>query len=275
MTSLGEGMVVRLSAATVLGWLLAACLLGGCSTGRIQPTHTGAKNPPGDRPAIQATKGTDVRPSAESKRPLHADEDPGGPTLSSQLRVASLDDSQLGDIRGGLETGSGVELNFAFQQATFVDHNLVQNVVIPTLTVAQQAGTVSATMPTGTPLIGHDPQAPTLKTAALAGLGMTGAPAEAATTLAKANSLVSNGTSVQITSPGAAIPTVLGYGATSVVSTLGGGGLTNIVANTANNQLIQQVTTINIGITGLQQLLQQGVPGSVMSQLNAVNALRH
>ena len=53
---------------------------------------------------------------------------------------------------------------------------------------------------------------------------------------------------------------------------LGGGGLTNVVSNTANNQLVQQMTTITIGINGLQQLLQQGgVPSTVLNRLNSAS----
>ena len=186
--------------------------------------------------------------------------------------AASLDDSQLGAVRGGVDLGSGVELNFAFQQATFVDHNLVQNVVIPTLTVSQSAGSNSAV--SGISETG-DVQVPTFSAPSFAGLAMTGMPSANVTTVTSASTVTNNGTTLQITSPGAGIPTVVGNGAASVVTTLGGGGLTNIIANTANNQLVQQTTTINIGITGLQQLLQQAVPASVMNQINSTNALRH
>ena len=61
----------------------------------------------------------------------------------------------------------------------------------------------------------------------------------------------------------------------TVMSAFGTAGLTNLVANTANNQLVQQMTTINVGVSGLQQLLQQGVPTSVIDQLNMTNALHH
>jgi hypothetical protein len=41
----------------------------------------------------------------------------------------------------------------------------------------------------------------------------------------------------------------------TVISEAGAGGVTNLFRNTANGQLVQQVTSINIGITGLNQML--------------------
>jgi hypothetical protein len=46
---------------------------------------------------------------------------------------------------------------------------------------------------------------------------------------------------------------------------LGSGGLTNVVGNTANNALVQQVTTINLAISGLQQLLNQHVNSALLN----------
>ncbi len=101
--------------------------------------------------------------------------------LRQQLTIASLSDNQLGDIRGGLDAGSGVELNFAFQQATLVDHNVVQNIVLPTLTVAtNSAGNPTASVssiPAGS-ISGSNIAASPVSTASFAGLGMAGAPSE-------------------------------------------------------------------------------------------------
>ena len=41
----------------------------------------------------------------------------------------------------------------------------------------------------------------------------------------------------------------------TVISEAGAGGVTNLFRNTANGQFIQQVTAINIGITGLNQMM--------------------
>jgi hypothetical protein len=60
---------------------------------------------------------------------------------------------------------------------------------------------------------------------------------------------------------------------TQIASALGGGGLTNVISNTANNQLVQQVIAANIGITGLSQALQsQGVASTVMNRLTSATS---
>jgi hypothetical protein len=294
-------MAVYRLAATLFRLGLAVCLLGGCSAVGVRRTEMQGTGPVSDNAIAQAV-GHPRLASASARDLSRAEEDrssnrqpgtggdpktvsdagqpPSAPIarhtdsdIRKQLTIASLDDSQLGDIRGGLDTGSGLELNFAFQQATFVDHNLVQNVVVPTITVSPSAAASAAgpAAASGAPMANI--QAPTISTASFAGLGVGGLPSGTVTTLAGAGTVVSNGTSIQIMSPTSAVPSAAGGGAASVLTTLGGGGLTNIVANTANNQLVQQLTTINIGVTGLQQLVQQGIPAAVMSQLNSVKAL--
>jgi hypothetical protein len=54
----------------------------------------------------------------------------------TRLASAALDEAKLNDIRGGYDISSGVTVNFAFEQATYVNHNLAQNAVIPTLTIS-------------------------------------------------------------------------------------------------------------------------------------------
>jgi hypothetical protein len=75
----------------------------------------------------------------------------------------------------------------------------------------------------------------------------------------------------QVSSPAMAIQSILNNGMTSVVSNLGA-GVTNTISNAANNQLIQQVITANIGITGLSQTIQQNVTSTVASRLAAANS---
>ena len=58
-------------------------------------------------------------------------------------------------------------------------------------------------------------------------------------------------TQAQVSSPAMAVQSLVNSGMTSVVSSLGGGGVTNTITNSANNQLVQQVITANINITGL------------------------
>jgi hypothetical protein len=129
-------------------------------------------------------------------------------------------------------------VNFSFQEATYVNHNLAQSIVVPTMTVSPGSGTGTAAMASGS---------------ALAPIGNIA-------------------TQVRANSPTLAIQSILNNGMTSVVSNLGGGGVTNTVSNAANNQLIQQVITANIGITGLSQTIQQNVASTVASRLAAANS---
>jgi hypothetical protein len=158
--------------------------------------------------------------------------------VGERFAAAVLDDSQLGEIRGGLSTGSGLLVNFSFQQATYVNHNLTQSIVVPTITVSPGSATGAAAKASGS---------------AFAPVGNLA-------------------TRVQAGSPTLAIQSILNNGLTSVVSNLGGGGVTDTVRNAANNQLIQQVTTANIGIIGLSQTIQQNMASTVASRLAAANS---
>jgi hypothetical protein len=162
---------------------------------------------------------------------------PANTAIGERLAASALDDSQLGGIRGGLSTGSGLVVNFSFQEATYVNHNLAQSIVVPTISVSP-GSTAGA----------------------------------AATASASALAPIENlARQVQVGSPSLAIQSILNNGMTSVVSNLGGGGVTNMVSNAANNQLIQQVITANIEITGLAQTIHQNLASTVASRLAAAN----
>ena len=158
--------------------------------------------------------------------------------IRERVASASLDDQSLGQIRGGFSTDSGLVVNFSFQEATYVNQNLTQSVVIPTLTVA-----------------------PGSNTAAMAGSFAPG------TTVP-----IGNAVQTQVSSPAQAVQSIVNSGMTSVVSNVTKGGITNVVSNTANNQLIQQMITANIGITGLSQAMQQSVASTVLSRVMAANS---
>lgn len=206
--------------------LLAICaamtvnVLAGCSAGRIvasdDPIGPPAKT--ADRAGVGPTKAA----------------------IGERFASVALDDSQLGGIRGGLSTGSGLVVNFSFQEATYVNHNLTQSIAVPTITVSPNSttGLMATTAATGS---------------AMASIGNTA-------------------TQLQASSSTLAIQSILNNGMTSVVSNLGNGGVNNTVSNAANNQLVQQMITANIGITGLSQSLQQNVASSVASRLAAANS---
>jgi hypothetical protein len=195
--------------------ILAAGVVAGCSESRI------AASP----------EGTAAPPKTERRVPVQPAKTPVGQRFAS----AALDDGQLGGVRGGMSTGSGMMVNFSFQEATYVNHNLTQNIIVPTMTISPGSSSASAaTMAVGSAITGINTSA----------------------------------THVQMSTPSQVVQS----GMTSVVSSLGGGGVTNHIGNTANNQLVQQLITANIGITGLNQALQQGVASTVMSRVQAATA---
>lgn len=198
---------------------VAAGAVAGCSDSRIATSG---------EPIAQAAKIAD-----------RATVQPANTALGERLAAAALDDSQLGEIRGGLSTSSGLVVNFSFQEATYVNHNLAQNIVVPTMTVSpgSATGVVSTVTASGSAL----------------------------------TPFVATAKQAQVSSPAMAIQSILNNGMTSVVSNLGA-GVTNTISNAANNQLIQQVITANIGITGLSQTLQQNVASTVASRLAAANS---
>jgi hypothetical protein len=75
-----------------------------------------------------------------------------------------------------------------------------------------------------------------------------------------------------VASSALAVQSLVNSGMTSVVSSLGGRGVTNTITNAANNQLVQQVITANFNITGLSQTIQQSVASTVLSRVTAANA---
>lgn len=157
------------------------------------------------------------------------------------VAVAVIDDQSLGEIRGGLNAGSGMVVSFSFQEATYVNQNLTQSIAIPTLTISPGSNTTSVTS-------SFSPGALT--------------PA-------------ANAVRTQLSSPAQTVQSIVNSGMTSVASNLGKGGITNVISNTASNQLIQQMITANFGITGLSQAMQQGVASTVMGHLAAANAQFH
>ena len=224
--------------------VIAATVLGGCS----------------DAPAIRAHENT-AAPTVTG-RPAAAHT--ANASLGEHFASAALDDRGLGQIRGGLDAGPGVVMSFAFQEATYINGNLAQSIVVPTITGSPATGAASVAS-TGSAGNALSPS----------GLGTTAAPVAANTTI---SSIVLGGTSagtvqVQVSPPAPVIQSLMNSGMTSVVSNLGSGGITNVISNTASNQRVQQVITAQIGVTGLSQLLQQqGVLSTMMNRLTAANS---
>ena len=199
--------------------------LGGCSETRVADVGDGIA-------------------TAQSEN--HKKDQPAPTAISKAFANVALDDQELGGIRGGLSIGSGLLLNFAFQELTFVNHNLTQNIVIPTITVSPGSTTASVagvTVP-GAGVSNFSPNS-------VAGVGNLATP---------------------VSSPALAVQSILNSGMTQVVSSIGGGGVTNLISNTANNQVVQQLITANINISGLSQTVQQSVASTVLSRVQAATS---
>jgi hypothetical protein len=201
--------------------VVAATLVGGCSDNRVTT--------PGP---ITAAPGPGLQHAASTAKA----------PIGDSFATAALDDRSLSVIRGGLSTGSGLTLNFSFEEATFINHQLTQSIVVPTVTVSPGSNTA---------VVGNTSSGLTPSAIAPAGSGVAQA---------------------QVASPALSVQSIINQGMTSVVSSLGGGGFTNTISNAANNQLIQQVITANINVTGLSQTVQQSVAATVLSRVAAANA---
>ncbi|HET9146711.1 MAG TPA: hypothetical protein VFN77_01545 [Acetobacteraceae bacterium] len=133
----------------------------------------------------------------------------------------ALNDRELTGIRGGFSPAPGITLNFAFQQSTYQNHQLIQSTIIPDSTIRLSPSGGAALVQQAT-RAASGPSA-----SALAGAG---------------------------TAPAA------------VLTEIGPGGITNVIRNTSNNQLVQQMTSISIGVSGLSQLLSRQAQAMTLDQ---------
>jgi hypothetical protein len=166
--------------------LLAACAilaaggLAGCSESRIMTSADGTTAPPKTELRVQY-----------SRRRLRS---------GSALRAPRWTTASPGGVRGGMSTGSGMMVNFSFQEATYVNHNLTQNIIVPTMTISPGSSSASTA-------------AMTAGGSSVMGVGTT----------------ASYG---QVSTPSQVVQSVVNNGMTSVVSSLDRGGVTNHIGNT-------------------------------------------
>lgn len=240
---------LRAGAAAILGASLIAST-AGCAGGG----------------PVLASKARPAAPLLAVKRAAPGGHDaPGGRASAGGLMaMAALDDHQLGRLRGGFDTGAGPQLSFGFQQTTYVNGSQLSNYVQPTITFARNADTNSfvptaMATPTSTsplPLPTGANGTPTLVlTGGGAGQPFLGVPASTTGSAPSYNWSNLGYGPAAATTVAPASATLPDTGATSV-TTLLGGGLTNTVANTANNQLVQQVTKVDISAMGFNGFLQ-------------------
>jgi len=230
--------VTGLTSLLMASAVIAASLLGGCTD------------------QIVGIVGSDAETHIASshRAPQHASSERAvgakatGGNMTTRLASAALDDAKLSDIRGGYDIGSGVTVNFAFQQATYVDHSLTENVVIPTLTISPGQGTVS--------------------TGGLAQVAAGGS-------ISSATVVANGGIQTQVSVSNSMLQALVNSGMASVIGpSAGNGGTSTTLINGANNQLIQQMTTIDIGVSGLSKLMQPNIASSALGRIAGPSAFR-
>lgn len=253
-----------LSTLLIASAVVAASLLGGCSDKIIGVVGSDVEAPA--HAVKQVSRHMPVKradpPMATRQMPVKSADAPLAIRRDVQQRLASLalDDAKLSDVRGGFDASSGVTLNFAFQQATFVNHDLIENVVVPTLTISpSQTGGVAA-------------GGAAAQSSSIAGLSAFGIPGALSTTagagINSATVVTDNSVQTQVSVSNSTLQALVNSGLATVVGGgTGNGGVTSVLTNTGNNQLIQQMTTIDIGVSGLSKLMQQGVASSVINRL--------
>lgn len=283
----------KLLAASVV---IAASLLGGCSDHLLvgsgeAPMPPATEQPAPPFPALDGAPLASVQPPVSFRAVEQVAQSASAPSLPQAARPVpavmpatispassgdqpdrrlasnALDDRDLAQVRGGFAANSGVVLNFAFQQATFIDHNLAQTIVVPTLTISPGQG--GASVAGASPMTGLS--TPNVNVSSLTGLGVS-AQSQSAITGAK---VLPNGTvQTQVSVAAPVIQSLVNSGMASVVSSFGNGGLSSVITNTASNRVVQQSTTIDLGVSGLSSLMRQSIPATVMNRLSGPNLLR-
>ncbi len=284
--------------------MMIAGALGGCSHDASrspgEPAFTRHSDAARDGRSAEASRSADRFAALQGRAPA------AGAPFATGLAANTIDDTTLGAVRGGFDTG-GVQFSFAFQEQTFIDHNLVQTIVVPTITLASNAtGSAISTAPSPFGRMGN--AMPTLVSAGslrssnggaarLSGaalplglLGSTTTPSSPGGQGLTATTVVSNGAAhSQVTSLSPLVqglvdsglpPLVTGgaasvqnSGRTTVTSSLAGNGLTNLVTNTANNRLVQQTVNLHLGLSGVSQLIQQQAAAGVANRLATSNTV--
>ncbi|GLR67759.1 hypothetical protein GCM10010909_24400 [Acidocella aquatica] len=156
---------------------------------------------------------------------------------SLQLAALQLPYQALGQIRGGFDVKPGLSISFAFQQVDYQGKTVIQSILVPLTTLTSGSGGAIASV--------------------------TGGGTTTLTQQGAGDPTVINvgGNTIQVPAGTSSITlsSSINQGASVVISSLGGGGISNIISNTANNMMLSQVTTMNVEITGMSQwLAQQG-----------------
>ncbi|BAJ82256.1 hypothetical protein ACMV_29090 [Acidiphilium multivorum AIU301] len=167
---------------------------------------------------------------------------------------AALSDARLASIRGGFDLTPQLTVDFAYRQVTTVNGTVIAAVAIPQIHLAFGPATAALSLPsiatTTTPSVGATGSAPPTPPAPNTATPSVPTPLPAPT----------------MTSPAALVHSVSNVGGTNVATTFSSSGIATIIANTANNALIQNQIAVDIGTTGMSTLLTGQAHAMMISQ---------
>jgi hypothetical protein len=186
--------------------------------------------------------------------------------------TAPLSTRELGAVRGGFDMTPKLTINFAFQQIESSGTRIIQSIEVPMTTL-------NLNMPNITPVVTTNVTAGTSGVTGNGWSNTSNTPNETSNTTPGSNTTTSTYTPAPSYTPTPSNTPTPSYtpapnntpsnssnitltssandGATIVQSALGGGGITNVISNTANNALITQMTTMNIAISGMASWISQ------------------
>ena len=179
-------------------------------------------------------------PLASAAAPITGADGNGiGPLL---LGPTQLSTRELSTIRGGFDLSPNMSISFAFSQVDSLGGTIIQSIMVPKTTLTQNSSPVTVNITGGgnTNLIQQS------------STGNTEMPIGNATVPLNITTPTQAGaSSITVTS-------TVNNGQTVVLSQLASSGITNVIQNQANNsQMISQMTTMNIDISGMSQWLSQ------------------
>jgi hypothetical protein len=173
-----------------------------------------------------------------------------GPFAALGAGVA-LSDARLASIRGGFDLTPQLTVDFAYRQVTTVNGTIIAAVAIPQIHLAFGSATAPLALPsiatTTTPSVGTAGSAPPAPNTATPSVPT---PLPAPT----------------VTPPANLVHSVSSFGGTNVATTFSPSGIATVIANTANNALIQNQIAVDIGTTGMSTLLTGQAHAMMISQ---------
>lgn len=168
---------------------------------------------------------------------------------------------RLASVRGGFDLGDGLQVSFGIQRAVYVDGNLVTyiNVSIPDIAhiTQQQATSLAAALGTLNVQVGQgntfNPSSSTTQPGALSSVSSHVVSTDSPTTQANATTIVQNALSNPMVS------------STIIPASTAQASAATVIQNTVDNQVISSLTTLNIAISALNAMHNQGLQQSLQA----------